>query len=161
MQEEWKTIKVWCDGACFPNPGVGGWAWTTLVGEEDSGGHPRTTNQRMELLAVLNAVKHLHRKKTRVVVFTDSQYVINGATIWTQRWIENQWVTKTHQKVKYREEWEELYKHTRTGNIAFQWVRGHSGDPGNERADYLASQATGCPQDVIQGFRKKWHHATG
>ena len=147
-------IKIWTDGACFPNPGKGGWAWTDLDGKENSGSEPRTTNQRMEILAVIDA---LEKNTGPVEIISDSQYVIKGATIWSKAWIRNGWKNARGQLVKNRKLWEQLLKTMVGRRVAFTWVKGHSEDPGNDRADELATSASGAGKGIIDECTKRWH----
>ncbi len=142
-----KQTIVYTDGACFPNPGRGGWAWTTTNGESDSGSLPHTTNNVMELMGPLQALKTLRRP---LLIISDSQYFVKGIT----EWIDN-WVKKNFKNVKNPDLWKELYI-LRAGN-SFQWVRGHCGNPGNEEADRLATLACGASQQTIKKCEAFWN----
>lgn len=151
---EIEQLKVWTDGACFPNPGQGGWAWTTLLGDSDSGNKENTTNNYMELMAVLKAVEALHRSDRALIVISDSQYVIKGLNDWYKGWILNGWVTKSGSPVLYQELWEEILSYANAYPIFFRWVKSRSGDPGNIEADRLAVLASGASPDLINSFNK-------
>lgn len=131
-------VKVWTDGSCSPNPGKGGWAWVTEDGRQESGSASPSTNQRMELTAAIQAIR-AHAGKD-VVVISDSQYVVKGATAWMPRWKRNGW-KRGNSDVKNLDLWKALDEATALANVAFKWVRGHSGDRMNERADALAQAA--------------------
>lgn len=135
--------KVWIDGACFPNPGAGGWAWTTLDGEEDRGGLNPATNQIMELTAAIKAIEYLGPKHGSLLIISDSQYVIKGATEWMQGWIRNSWRTSKGDPVANQSLWHQIDSLQKIYEIKYQWVKGHSGDPGNEEADRLATLGSG------------------
>ena len=136
-------IDIFTDGACSGNPGPGGWAAILRAGKHEreiSGGEPDTTNNRMELLAVisgLNAVK----QPSKVVVHTDSKYVMDGASKWMKRWKQNGWKTADKKPVKNGELWLALEEALARHNVSWNWVAGHSGHPENERADALARAA--------------------
>ena len=145
-----RTYLIHTDGACRGNPGPGAWACvlrlmegaTILKEAEYSGGELQTTNNRMELTAVIRALGKLKDKDTPVTVRSDSQYVTLGATEWLPSWKSNGWRTGDRKPVKNRELWEELDTiATRFASITWEWVRGHDGDELNERCDRLANQA--------------------
>ena len=136
------VVEMWTDGACKGNPGPGGWgAWMRADGHERElfGGEPLTTNNRMELSAVIEGLRALNRP-CAVTLHVDSTYVMNGMSRWLAGWKRNGWLTGEKKPVKNKELWQalesEIARHTVTG----VWVKGHSGDPGNERADALANQ---------------------
>jgi ribonuclease HI len=132
--------SVWTDGACRGNPGPGGWAWATVDGRQDSGGHPKTTNQRMELQAVLEAVLRLPGP---LEVVSDSTYVVNCFRDgWWRGWLARGWVSSKRQPVANRDLWEPLVAAVREGDVAFRWVKGHAGDPMNDLVDRLAVMAS-------------------
>ncbi len=138
-----EIIYIWTDGACLGNPGPGGWgALMRWKGEERelSGGEAATTNNRMELMAAIQALEALKRPGT-VVLTTDSQYVRKGITEWMVNWKKNGWKTSAKKPVKNAELWRRLDKAVAEHQIQWDWVKGHSGHPENERADELASNA--------------------
>ena len=138
-----KQIEVHTDGACLGNPGPGGWGallrWRE-VERELSGGEPDTTNNRMELMAAIAALEAL-REPCDVILTTDSQYVRQGIMDWLSNWIRRGWKTAGGDPVKNRDLWERLHAATARHRIAWHWVKGHSGDPDNERVDALARAA--------------------
>ncbi len=137
-----RKLHIWTDGACKGNPGPGGWGVLMRWGEhvkEMCGGKIRTTNNQMELTAVIEALKAI-RRPCPVVMHLDSSYVRDGITGWIHNWKKNGWVTAAGKPVKNAELWQELERQTSTHDIEWQWVKGHAGDPGNERADALANQ---------------------
>jgi len=136
-------IEIYTDGACRGNPGPGGWAATLSLGEhfrELSGAEAATTNNRMELTAVIEALSALKRE-SRVRVFTDSEYVRRGITEWLKAWKARDWRTADKKPVKNRDLWERLDAIAVRHDIEWRWVKGHSGVPGNERVDALANAA--------------------
>ena len=137
-------VTIYTDGACSPNPGVGGWAAVLLkdgrLFQELSGREAETTNNRMELAAALHGLLSL-KEPHRVIVITDSTYVKNGICSWMSAWKRRGWLTSTRQPVKNRDLWEQLDQVIRDHRVDWQWVRGHSEDPWNERADALAVAA--------------------
>lgn len=135
-------VDVWTDGACKGNPGPGGWGVLLKSGRHEktlSGGEPDTTNNRMELMAVIQALNIL-KQRCRVVVHTDSQYVQKGMTEWLQGWKRRGWKTADKKPVKNADLWQQLDSLVGCHDVRWQWVRGHAGDPGNERADQLANE---------------------
>lgn len=138
-----KTVDIHTDGACLGNPGPGGWgALLRCKGRERelSGGDPDTTNNRMELMGAIMALETLSEPCT-VVLHTDSQYVRQGITQWMPNWVRRGWKTAAGDPVKNRDLWERLEVATRRHAIDWRWVKGHSGDPDNERVDMLARNA--------------------
>ncbi|MBI3156627.1 MAG: ribonuclease HI [Burkholderiales bacterium] len=136
------AIEIYTDGACKGNPGPGGWgAWLRTGGHEKElwGGEARTTNNRMELTAVIQALAAL-RQPSRVVVHTDSEYVKNGITSWIHAWKTRGWLTADRKPVKNVDLWQRLDALRAQHEVQWRWVRGHAGDPGNERADALANR---------------------
>jgi ribonuclease HI len=134
------ALEVWTDGACSGNPGPGGWAWVTQDGRQGSGGAPATTNQRMEIQAALEAVQTLGGP---LIVVSDSTYVVNCfRDSWWKGWLARGWVNSAKKPVANRDLWEPLITLVRDReDIAFRWVKGHSGDPMNDLADRLAVEA--------------------
>jgi ribonuclease HI len=136
-------VAIYADGACSGNPGPGGWGvWMSAGGREKelSGGEPLTTNNRMELMAAIQALRALKRP-SEVDLYTDSMYVRQGITEWLPRWKANGWRTTDRKPVKNRDLWEALDEAMRPHAVAWHWVRGHAGNEGNERADRLARAA--------------------
>ena len=134
-------VEIWTDGACKGNPGTGGWGVLMRSGRHEKtmhGGEKNTTNNRMELQAVIEALKSLKRP-CHVVLHTDSQYVQKGMTEWITGWKARQWRTAAKQPVKNADLWQQLDEVAALHTIEWRWVRGHDGDPGNERADELAN----------------------
>jgi ribonuclease HI len=137
-----KTITIYTDGACKGNPGPGGWgAWLRTDQHEKElwGGEPLTTNNRMELTAVIEALAAIKRTG-RVELHTDSQYVRQGITTWIHNWKKRGWKTADHKPVKNIDLWQRLDALAALHVVEWRWVKGHSGDPGNERADALANR---------------------
>ncbi|MCB1981108.1 MAG: ribonuclease HI, partial [Rhodoferax sp.] len=129
-------IEIYTDGACKGNPGPGGWGAWLRVGPHEKelwGGEARTTNNRMELTAVIQALAAL-RQPSRVVVHTDSEYVKNGITTWIHAWKTRGWLTADRKPVKNVDLWQRLDALRAQHDVQWRWVRGHAGDPGNERA---------------------------
>ena len=137
-----KIINIYTDGACKGNPGPGGWGAILEYGDykkEIYGGDALTTNNIVELTAVIEALK-LVKKKSSIHITTDSQYVKNGISDWINTWKLKGWKTANKKSVKNKELWITLDKLTNEHNIKWAWVKGHSGHPGNERADQLANK---------------------
>jgi ribonuclease HI len=135
-------VVVYTDGACKGNPGPGGWGAWMVSGQHEKelwGGEPLTTNNRMELTAVIKALTTLKRR-CQVVVYTDSEYVRKGITEWITGWKRKGWKTADNKPVKNAELWQALEAATLAHQVEWRWVKGHSGDPGNERADALANR---------------------
>jgi ribonuclease HI len=135
-----KKVTIYTDGACSGNPGPGGWgALLRFNGQEKelSGGESQTTNNRMEMTAVIEALRALN-SRCSLEITTDSEYVKNGITKWIFSWMKNNWKTKARKDVKNRELWEELWKLSQEHDIQWKWIKGHSGHPENERCDELA-----------------------
>lgn len=136
------VIEIWTDGACKGNPGPGGWgAWLKSGPHERElwGGEPLTTNNRMELMAVIEALSAL-KQPSRVTLHTDSAYVKNGITTWIHGWKAKGWVTADRKPVKNQDLWQRLDALREQHRMDWRWVKGHAGDPGNERADELANR---------------------
>ena len=135
-----KKVEVYTDGACSGNPGPGGWGATIRMNEETfdlNGGEKNTTNNRMELTAAIKALEYID-KSYEITLFTDSSYVKDGITKWIHNWKKNNWKTASKKPVKNSDLWEELDTLHNDRNVEWKWVKGHDGDPGNERADELA-----------------------
>ena len=134
-------IKIYTDGACSGNPGIGGWGVVNLENNNDpiflNGGDNNTTNNRMELSAALNALKFFKEKK-ELTIITDSKYLKDGIQSWIQNWKKNGWKTASKKPVKNKELWIELDELISRHNISWEWVKGHAGNKHNEKADYLA-----------------------
>ena len=144
-------VEIFTDGACSGNPGPGGWGAILRIGDRErelSGGDPATTNNRMELLAVINALRALKRP-VRARIYTDSQYVRTGITEWLAGWKARGWRTADRKPVKNRDLWEQLDVLAAQHELEWHWVQGHSGVPGNERCDQLANAAI----DALLGLR--------
>ncbi len=136
-------VDIYTDGACRGNPGPGGWAALLTFGEREkalSGAEPLTTNNRMELMAVIAALEALKRPVS-ARVYTDSQYVRRGITEWLVNWKAKGWRTADRKPVKNQDLWERLERLTEGHRIEWHWVPGHAGVPGNERVDRLANEA--------------------
>ncbi len=136
-------VTVYTDGACSGNPGPGGWAAILIHGDrrkEISGAEAETTNNRMELRAAVEALRHL-RRRCRVHVYTDSEYLRRGMTEWLPRWKANGWRTAGRKAVKNADLWRELDRLSQTHEVHWHWLRAHAGHPENERCDALARAA--------------------
>ncbi|MDR2842864.1 MAG: ribonuclease HI [Spirochaetaceae bacterium] len=142
-------LNIWTDGGCSGNPGPGGWAFVIADAQnniiaEGKGGEPKTTNNRMELRAVLSALLFLESGNLcaeKITVHTDSQYVQKGISDWIKKWKLNGWRTSGKQAVKNDDLWKQLDKLAQTKPVFWQWVKGHSGIPLNERCDELTQIA--------------------
>ena len=138
-----EKIEIFTDGACRGNPGLGGWgALIRKNGEESSlwGGEKNTTNNRMELLAPINALKDM-KPGVEIEIYTDSQYVKNGITEWINTWLANNWKTSKKEDVKNKDLWIELYNLNKSLNVQWNWIKAHDGNPMNEEVDFLAKKA--------------------
>ena len=136
-------IKIYTDGSCLSNPGNGGWAAIINFNGEIkkiSGNEKNTTNNRMELMAPINALKNIN-SKDQIEIFTDSKYVKNGITEWINTWVLNNWKTSKKENVKNKDLWLELHKLNQSLNVKWNWVKAHAGDPLNEEVDMLAKKA--------------------
>ena len=136
-------IKIYTDGSCMSNPGNGGWAAIININGEIkkiSGNEKNTTNNRMELMAPINALKNINSKDP-IEIFTDSKYVKNGITEWINTWVLNNWKTSKKENVKNKDLWLELHKLNQSLNIKWNWVKAHAGNPLNEEVDMLAKKA--------------------
>ncbi len=136
-------IKIYTDGSCLSNPGNGGWAAIININGEIkkiSGNEKNTTNNRMELMAPINALKNINSKDL-IEIFTDSKYVKNGITEWINTWVLNNWKTSKKENVKNKDLWLELHKLNQSLNVKWNWVKAHAGNPLNEEVDMLAKKA--------------------
>ncbi len=136
-------IKIYTDGACKGNPGIGGWG-ALLVHNEQSieifDGELETTNNRMELKAVIEALNHATSMNDNVQIYTDSSYVQKGIQEWILNWKKNGWRSSNKKPVKNQDLWQELDTLNSSLKVEWFWVKGHAGHPGNERADFLANE---------------------
>ena len=136
-------IKIYTDGSCIQNPGNGGWAAIMLINNEKkaiSGFKKNTTNNQMELMAAIEALKKIPIGE-EVQIYTDSKYVKMGITEWIEKWLQNNWKTSSKKKVKNLELWKELSSISKKHKIKWLWIKGHAGDPINEEVDALAKKA--------------------
>ncbi len=136
-------IKIYTDGSCMSNPGNGGWAAIININgkiKKISGNEKNTTNNRMELMAPINALKNINSKDP-IEIFTDSKYVKNGITEWINTWVLNNWKTSKKKDVKNKDLWLELHKLNQSFSVKWNWVKAHAGDPLNEEVDMLAKKA--------------------
>ena len=136
-------IKIYTDGSCLNNPGNGGWA--AIINDSGkilkiTGSEKNTTNNKMELMAPINALQKINKEK-KIEIYTDSKYVKLGITEWIKKWIKNNWKTSKKEDVKNKELWMQLYELTKSFEIEWKWVKAHAGDPVNEEVDYLAKKA--------------------
>jgi ribonuclease HI len=137
-----QSVEIYTDGACKGNPGPGGWGALLRYGKHEKqlyGGERETTNNRMELLAVIEGLRSLKRA-SKVRITTDSQYVKNGITQWIHNWKRNGWKTAARKPVKNADLWQRLEQEVTRHEISWHWVKGHSGHPENEMADSLANK---------------------
>ena len=136
-------IKIYTDGSCLKNPGNGGWAAIICSKDEVkkiSGSQKDTTNNRMELLATINALKEVNSEDL-IEIYTDSKYVKNGITDWIHNWIKNNWKTSNKEDVKNKDLWVQLHELSNNSKIKWNWVKAHAGNPLNEEVDLLAKKA--------------------
>ena len=136
-------IKIYTDGSCLKNPGDGGWA--AIINKDNeikriSGSEKNTTNNRMELLAPINALKEMYPNE-QIEIYTDSQYVKLGITEWINSWVTNNWKTSKKEDVKNKDLWVELYNLNKSLDVKWNWVKAHAGNSMNEEVDSLAKQA--------------------
>ena len=151
MNESQEVVEIYTDGACRGNPGPGGWGALLMFNgqlREISGAEAATTNNRMELLAVIHALRTLKRR-VRGRIYTDSQYVRLGITEWLAGWKARGWRTAGRKPVKNQDLWEQLDAAAAGHELEWHWVRGHTGEPGNERCDQLANSAI----DALLGLK--------
>ena len=135
-------VEIFTDGACKGNPGPGGWGALLRCGAHERelfGGEPATTNNRMELMAVIAALEALKRP-SKVLLSVDSRYVQDGVQSWMPRWKRNGWRTAAKAPVKNQDLWQRLDRALASHQVQWQWIKGHSGHPDNERADQLANR---------------------
>lgn len=145
------AIDVFTDGGCWGNPGPGGWAYVIKAEGlelQKNGFDAATTNNRMELLAVISALEYLEAqgKLAGIAIHTDSQYVKNGITQWIHTWLKNSWKTASKEPVKNKELWMRLWELNQKARPEWKWVKGHAGHPENELCDQLVQQAIGAGQ---------------
>ncbi len=136
------SIEIFADGACKGNPGPGGWGVILRAGQHEKemfGGEPETTNNRMELTAVIRGLEALKRP-CRIALYTDSQYVVKGMTEWLSGWKKKGWKNSAKEPVKNVDLWQQLEQLALQHEIEWNWVKGHAGHPENERADELANK---------------------
>ena len=137
-----KKIDIYTDGACRGNPGPGGWGALLIYKDADKaiyGGEIDTTNNRMEMTAIIEALK-IVKMDCNITLYTDSKYVMDGITKWLSNWKKKGWLTSNKKPVKNKDLWQILEESISKHNIEWQWVKGHAGIPGNEKADELANQ---------------------
>ena len=150
------TVVIYTDGACSGNPGPGGWGSVLMYNghrKELSGGEASTTNNRMEMTAVIEALDALKRP-CRIVLHTDSSYVMKGMTEWLDNWKRRGWKTADRKPVKNVDLWQRLDEAVARHDVKWRWVRGHSGVPENERADELARRAIPDIRSANSGMTK-------
>ena len=136
-------IKIYTDGSCLKNPGNGGWAAIIFINNEKiaiSGSKKNTTNNQMELIAAIEALKKIPEGQ-KIQIFTDSKYVKLGITEWIDKWTQNNWKTSSKQKVKNTHLWKALNEISKKHKIEWHWVKAHAGNPNNEEVDELAKKA--------------------
>jgi len=135
--------KIYTDGACSGNPGPGGWGVYIIHGSDEIelfDGNPNTTNNQMEMQAAIEALKYLKEENQPIDLYTDSNYLRQGITEWIFNWKKNNWRTASKKPVANKDLWIEISELSSVMAVNWHWVKGHDGDPGNERADYLANR---------------------
>ena len=144
-------IKIYTDGACVGNPGPGGWSAIILeeTGKKELfGGEKLTTNNRMELTAAIKALEYCNKQEGKqpslkqIKIFTDSNYVKEGITVWIENWEKNNWKTADKKNVKNVDLWKQLKELVKSNQVEWNWIKGHSNDPMNDLADRLAKKST-------------------
>lgn len=143
-------IEAYTDGACSGNPGPGGWGVWLRYGQHEKelcGGEAHSTNQRMEMQAAIEALKAL-KKPSTITIYSDSKYVIQGITAWISGWKKRGWKNAAKKPVANQDLWQQLDELNQRHDVTWQWVKGHAGNEGNERADELARQ--GIPENSNQ-----------
>jgi len=138
-------IEIHTDGSCLENPGNGGWAAIINTNgniKKISGNEKNTTNNRMELMAPINALKNINSDE-EIIVYTDSQYVKLGITEWINSWVKNNWKTSKNEEVKNKDLWTELYNLNKTLKVKWIWIKADAGNPLNEEVDLMAKKAAG------------------
>jgi len=144
-------IKIYTDGACKGNPGVGGWGALILQDDKNIelfGGENETTNNRMELMAVIMALKEMSPSE-ELIIYTDSTYVQKGISEWIKNWKLNNWRSSNKKPVKNKDLWMQLDEASYARKINWQWVKGHAGNEGNEKADELANKGVISMMDKL------------
>ena len=143
MTSKLKEITIYTDGSCLKNPGNGGWGAILIYNKKEkelSGSQTDTTNNQMELKAVIEGIKAV-KEKCKINLFTDSKYVQQGITSWIHNWHKNNWKSANKKPVKNKDLWQELYQESQKHDISWNWVKAHNGDEYNERVDNLAQNA--------------------
>lgn len=138
-----KKVKIYADGSCIGNPGPGGFAAIITDGEKKlvvKGNEKSTTNNRMELMAVIKALQSLKKDRYEVDLYTDSSYVVNGLKFWLEKWIKNNWKTSSGKPVENKDLWETLHGLIKIHKVNPFWIKGHAGHPENEYCDKIAKQ---------------------
>ncbi|AFZ83202.1 ribonuclease HI [Candidatus Kinetoplastibacterium blastocrithidii TCC012E] len=139
----YSKVELWTDGACKGNPGPGGWGVMIIYPDGKRidlyGGENNTTNNRMELLAIIEGLKKVNKDFINIDIYTDSKYVVNGMTKWINNWIKNNWHTASGKDVKNIDLWKILCNQVIESNVKWYWVEGHSNNEGNNIADRLAN----------------------
>jgi len=135
-------INIYTDGACIGNPGPGGWAALIIINNKEEllfGNSPSTTNNRMEMLAVIHAIESIG-VKSNLIINTDSKYIINGISTWIKIWKKSNWLTSNKNKVKNMDLWKKLDHISSKHVIRWEWIKGHSGNVNNEKVDTVARE---------------------
>ncbi|WP_028951191.1 ribonuclease HI [Sulfurihydrogenibium subterraneum] len=138
-----KKLKIFADGSCLKNPGPGGYCSIITDGEKKAiikGSEKNSTNNRMELTAVIKALESLKKSPYEIELYTDSNYVVNGINSWLEKWIKNNWKTSSGKPVENQDLWKKLYELLQKHKVKAFWIKGHSGHPENEYCDKIAKQ---------------------